>query len=153
MIKVYCLFSRLELRSLMKLAIELLGYGYFKNKSAPTIEEIDSAYSETDQLSGLRIYMAAWARCREHAPLQKFMMAGPWDTSQFETLRIKHLDLSKDMEGLDESSGPESPISLNPRFHQICWYHDHPQGEQCGVSGETFENACNAVDSRLHEPI
>lgn len=153
MIKVYLLCCKLQLRSLMNLAVELLGHGYLKNKCAPTIEEIDTTYSKTDQMSGLRIYMAAWARCREHAPLQKFMMAGPWDQIRFRALCKKHPDLLEDMKKLDASSDSESPISLNPRFHEICWYHDHPHGEQCGVSGKTFETACSGTEPRLHEPI
>jgi hypothetical protein len=137
----------------MNLAVELLGHGYLKNKSAPTIEEIGTTYSETDQMSGLRIYMAAWARCREHAPLQKFMMAGTWDQIRFKALCKKHPDLLKDVEWWYECNDLESPISLNPRFHEICWYHDHPEGEQCGVSRKTFETACSGIEPRIHEPI
>jgi hypothetical protein len=58
MVKVYCLCYKLELRSLTNLALELLGHGYLKNNSAPTVEDMDIAYSQTDHWSGLRIYMA-----------------------------------------------------------------------------------------------
>ena len=143
MVKVCCLCSKLQLRSLQNLAIELLGHGYLKNNSAPTIEEIDIAYSQIEQWSVLRIYMATWACYREHAPLQKYMMAGPWDRYQFKHLCKKHPDLSKDMESLYANTGTGSLINLNPRFHEICCYHDHPPGERCGVAGKTFETASN----------
>ncbi|KAE9371334.1 hypothetical protein N431DRAFT_409938 [Stipitochalara longipes BDJ] len=153
MVKVYCLCAKLQLRSLQNLAIELLGHGYLTNKSAPTIEEIDIAYSETDQSPGLRIYLATWAQCREHAPLQKYMMAGPWDQAQFKALCKKHPDLSVTMESLNESTGSANLKSMDPRFHEICWYHHHLEGERCGVANLTFESACNGVESRISEPI
>jgi hypothetical protein len=76
------------------------GSWVLENNSALTIEEIDIAYSQIEQSSVLRIYMATWACYREHAPLQKYMMAGPWDRDQFKHLCKKHPDLSKDMESL-----------------------------------------------------
>jgi hypothetical protein len=153
LVKVYCLCSTLKLRSLMNLAIELLGHGYLKDKSAPTIGEIDTAYSQTAPMSGLRLYMATWAKCRERAPIQKFFMAGPWDRAQFEALCKKHPDISADIQNMDEVIGSEGSMSLNPRFHQICWYHDHPDGEECGVAEKTFDTASNGMESRLHEPV
>jgi hypothetical protein len=153
MVKVCCLCSKLQLRSLQNLAIELLGHGYLKNNSAPTIEEIDIAYSQIEQWSVLRIYMATWACYREHAPLQKYMMAGPWDRDQFKHLCKKHPDLSKDMESLYANTCTGSLINLNPRFHEICCYHDHPPGERCGVAGKTFETASNRMESRVSELI
>jgi hypothetical protein len=153
LVKVYCLCSKLELRPLMNLAIELLGHAYLKDKSAPTIAEIDIAYSQTSSMSRLRIYMAAWARCRGLAPVQKFWLAGAWDRSRFKALCEKHLELPKNLEDLDEYTGLQGSKSLNPRFHQICWYHKHSQGEECGVAKHTFDTAYNEVVSRLNEPI
>lgn len=153
MIKVSYLCFKLQLRSLQNLTIELLGHGYLKNNSAPTIEEIDIAYSESEQWSVLRIYMATWAQCREHAPLQKYMMAGPWDQERFKALCKKHPSLAKDIENVSDSLGLGSSISLNPRFHAICSYHDHPPGERCGVANRTFDSASNGMQSRISEPF
>jgi len=153
MVKVYCLCVTLQLRSLRNLAIELLGHGYLKNDSAPSIEEIDIAYSETEHESSLRIYLATWAQCRQYAPLQKYMMAGPWNQDRFKALCKKHPDLAATMGSLHENTSSVGLKSINPRFHEICWYHEHPEGERCGVADQTFETASNGVKSRLSEPI
>ena len=153
MIKVYCLCVELQLRSFQNLAIELLGHGYLKNRSAPTIEEIDIAYSGAKGSCTLQFYLATWAQCRENAPLQKYLFAGPWDKKQFRTLCKKHADLSLNMRNLHESTTSEGLKSINPRFHQICWYHEHLEGERCGVEYQTFETASEGIVCRLSEPI
>jgi hypothetical protein len=153
MIKVYCLCQKLQLRSLQNLAIELLGHGYLKNNSAPTIEEIDIAYSGTEQLSAIRFYLATWAQYREHVPLQIYMMARPWDQARFKILCQKHSDLSITVENLNKSTGSLEKKSINPQVHPICWYHDHLDGESCGVANQTFQTACGGIRFRVSEPI
>ncbi|KAN0096295.1 hypothetical protein V8E51_015100 [Hyaloscypha variabilis] len=153
MVKVYCLCQKLQLRSLQNLAIELLGHGYLKNNSAPTIEEIDIAYSGTEQSSTIRFYLATWAQYREHVPLQIYMMARPWDQARFKILCQKHSDLSITVENLNKSTGSLEKKSINPQVHPICWYHDHLEGESCGVANQTFQTACSGIRFRISEPI
>jgi hypothetical protein len=153
MVKVYCLCYKLELRSLTNLALELLGYGYLKNNSAPTIEDMDIAYSQTSHWSGLRIYMATWARCRQQAPPEMYLMATQWDPRRFSALTTKHPDLLKDLQTLCESTNAAYLKNLDPRHHDICWYHNHPNGEWCGISRQTFKTVCNEISSRLDKPI
>jgi hypothetical protein len=153
MVKVYCLCYKLQLRSLMTLAIELLGHGYMKNHSAPTIEDIDAAYSYTGQWSGLRIYMATWARCRRQAKPRMYIGAPTWDSKQFAALNTKHPELLRDLEKLCEGTDPAYSMKPDPRYHLICWYHDHLKDEICGVAKHTFETVCNGMGSCLHEPI
>jgi hypothetical protein len=153
MVKVYCLCYELELRSLGNVSIELLGHGYMKNHSAPTIEDMDIAYSQTGDWSALRIYMATWARCRQQAPRKKYFGTVPWDSKHFTALTSKHPDLLKDLEKLCGGTDPAYLKSLDPRYHLICWYHDHRKGELCGAAEKTFETVCNEKGSLLEEPI
>jgi hypothetical protein len=104
MVKVYCLCEKLQLRLHMDLAIELLEHGYSKSGSAPTIEDIDIAYSQTDQWSRLRIHMATWVGRRQRAPPQEYFMAGPWDGKRFAALTTKHPDLWRYLEKLCEDT-------------------------------------------------
>ena len=156
LVRVYCLCYKLELFSLANLAIEILGHGYMRDYSAPTLEEIEIAYHQTGDWSGIRFYMASWAFLRKHLDLKKHFLAPPRAAKELEAIQTKFPDLQWDLETWSKKMRPTTkigPLPVNPHQHEICWYHRHTQDEKCVVDGLTFEAAGNGIEDRLPERV